>query len=106
MVVDEDRKIVQFEEKQSGITSAYANAGIYLLNRKLFPNVSAATQTSIECELFPRWLAEGRVLRAFVQSGPCIDIGTPERYQKAQAVLAAAEAGYDDALIATAKKQA
>ena len=74
VLVDQDRKIMQFEEKQSGLVSAYANAGIYLLNRKLFHDVSAAAQVSLERELLPRWLAEGRDLRAFVHDGPCIDI--------------------------------
>lgn len=106
VVVDRDRKIVQFEEKQSGLASAYANAGIYLLNRNLFHDVSAATQVSLERELLPRWLAEGRDLRAFVHDGPCIDIGTPERYQSAQLALAALEAGDDGSLIAAAKERA
>lgn len=106
VVVDSSYKIAQFEEKQSGIASAYANAGIYLLNRKLFHDVSATTQVSLERELLPRWLAEGRDLRAFVHDGPCIDIGTPERYQSAQAALATVEAGTDGSLIATAKERA
>jgi NDP-sugar pyrophosphorylase family protein len=106
VVVDSNYKIVQFEEKQSGIASAYANAGIYLLNRKLFQDVSAAAQVSLERELLPRWLAEGRALRAFADDGPCIDIGTPERYRSAQLALAAVEADGNGSLIATAKERA
>jgi len=106
VVVDSNYKITRFEEKQSGIASAFANAGIYLLNRKLFHDVSAATQVSLERELLPRWLAEERDLRAFVHDGPCIDIGTPERYQSAQLALAAVEAGTDGSLIAAAKERA
>jgi NDP-sugar pyrophosphorylase family protein len=56
--------------------------------------------------LLPRWLAEERDLRAFVHDGPCIDIGTPERYQSAQLALAAVEAGTDGSLIAAAKERA
>jgi NDP-sugar pyrophosphorylase family protein len=91
VVVDQDGTIVEFEEKQSHSTSPYANAGIYILNRKLFRDVPIATQVSLERELLPQWVAERKHLKAFVHDGPCIDIGTPERYQKAQQMLAEVE---------------
>jgi NDP-sugar pyrophosphorylase family protein len=45
----------------------------------------------LERELFPQWIQEGRRIKAFVHSGKCVDIGTPERYQTAQKALANAE---------------
>ena len=50
-------------------------------------------QVSLERELFPRWLEEGRNLRAFVWPGTCVDIGTPERYRSAQELLGSVEMG-------------
>jgi hypothetical protein len=49
-----------------------------------------------EEELFPRWLAEAKYIRAFSQSGNSIYIGTPERDQSAQEILANLEV--DEAL--------
>jgi NDP-sugar pyrophosphorylase family protein len=48
---------------------------------------------SLERELFPRWLGEGRDIRAFVCQDACIDIGTPERYWSAQELLGRVETG-------------
>lgn len=104
VIVNQNGTILQFEEKQSQPTSPYANAGIYILNRKLFQDIPAGTQLSLERELLPRWVAEGKHLRAFVHEGPCIDIGTPERYQSAQQMLADVEG--ESAPIETAKQRA
>jgi hypothetical protein len=41
-----------------------------------------------EEELFPRWLAEAKYIRAFSQSGNYVHIGTLERDQSAQEILA------------------
>jgi NDP-sugar pyrophosphorylase family protein len=48
-------------------------------------------RVSLEEELFPRWLAEGKNVRAYHHEGRCIDIGTPERYLSAQETLANVE---------------
>jgi len=45
----------------------------------------------LEQDLFPRWLQEGNYIRAFVHSGRCVDIGTPDRYRFAQDILANVE---------------
>jgi NDP-sugar pyrophosphorylase family protein len=91
--VDENRNVVRFQEKQHLSGSQYINAGIYLVARTLLCEAPAGLKISLEEELFPRWLAEGKSIRAFVVPGKCIDIGTPERYQSAQDLLASAEAG-------------
>jgi len=91
VLMDDRGWIREFKEKVSSSEFAYVNAGIYVLSRSLLFSIPAAVQVSIEHELFPRWLKENKLLRAVVFSGECIDIGTPERYRMAQAVLATAE---------------
>jgi NDP-sugar pyrophosphorylase family protein len=49
--------------------------------------------TELEAELFRRWRAESRNIRAFAWLGSCINIGTPERYWSAQEVLGNIEDG-------------
>ncbi|MGA8409299.1 MAG: hypothetical protein WB680_19155, partial [Candidatus Acidiferrales bacterium] len=75
----------------------YVNAGIYMVTKRILCEVASGVPVSIETDLFPRWLAEGKYLRAFVHRGECIDIGTPERYQSAQITLANVEAGVTSA---------
>jgi NDP-sugar pyrophosphorylase family protein len=91
VLMDGSGWIREFREKVSSSESAYVNAGIYVLSRSLLIGIPAAVQVSIEKELFPGWLRENKRLRAALYSGECVDIGTPERYRMAQAVLATAE---------------
>jgi mannose-1-phosphate guanylyltransferase len=91
--VDANGRVVAFSEKQAVTGKQFVNAGVYMAAKQILSAVSPGVQTSLEKELFPRWLAEGKYLRAFVHSGECIDIGTPERYQSAQVSLANVEDG-------------
>lgn len=50
----------------------------------------------LEEELFPRWLAEAKYIRAFSKSGNYVNIGTLERDRSAQEILANLEV--DEAL--------
>jgi NDP-sugar pyrophosphorylase family protein len=89
--VDSDGKVLGFKEKQSALGKQYVNAGIYTANKQILSETPVGTQVSLEAELFPRWLREGKRIRAFYHPGQCIDIGTPERYRNAQVALANAE---------------
>jgi len=83
--------VERFAEKQSSPGTPYFNAGIYIMSRSLLHNTPARLPVSLEQDLFPRWLQEGHHLKAFVCSGMCIDIGTPDRYHRAQDILANVE---------------
>lgn len=90
--VGSDKRVLGFQEKQSARGTLYVNAGIYLASKRILTEIPKGIQVSLEAELFPRWLREGKHLRAFFHQGQCIDIGTPERYRSAQVTLANAEA--------------
>ncbi len=91
VVFDEDRNVVQFSEKERSLFAQHLNAGIYMLSGELLHGIQPGLTISLERELFPQWIREGRRVKGFVHSGKCIDIGTPERYQVAQEVLAQVE---------------
>jgi NDP-sugar pyrophosphorylase family protein len=91
VLLDQNDRLVRFEEKQGPSGAKYLNAGIYLVSRSLLFDIPAGLQISLERELLPRWLKEGKYVKGFVHSGMCVDIGTPERYQGAQDRLAKAE---------------
>ena len=91
--VDDSGKVFGFKEKQSASGRQYVNAGIYILAKQLLSDIPPGVQVSLEMNLIPKWLAEGKHLQAFIHPGTCIDIGTPERYQSAQTTLADVEVG-------------
>jgi len=91
VLLDASGKLAGFAEKQSPFHSPHVNAGIYLMSRQMLYEIPSGLEVSLERELLPRWLRQGRDIRGFICSGRCIDIGTPERYRSAQDILAKVE---------------
>ena len=91
VLVDENNKLAGFAEKQSPFHAPYVNAGIYMMSRQMLYEIPPELEVSLERELLPRWLRQGKDIKGFVCSGRCIDIGTPERYRSAQNILANVE---------------
>jgi NDP-sugar pyrophosphorylase family protein len=91
VLVDVDGRLASFEEKLGAFRAPYVNAGIYAVSRPMLYEIPAGLEVSLERELLPRWLQQGRYIKGFVCLGRCIDIGTPERYRSAQDTLASVE---------------
>ena len=89
--LDGSGKLASFEEKQGPFHSPHANAGIYILSREMLYEIPTDVETSLERELLPEWLRRGKCIKAFIALAKCIDIGTPERYWRAQDILANVE---------------
>jgi mannose-1-phosphate guanylyltransferase len=91
--IDRHGRLERFAEKTSERDSdLHINAGIYLASRCTLLEISPGVQVSLENELFPRWLEAEKDMRTFLHDGRCVDIGTPDRYQFAQQLLANVEA--------------
>ena len=86
--LSEDGRVTAFAEKSPVLNTRYQSAGIYMFKKTLCSSISSTGKISLEEQLFPEWLANGKRIEGFVFSGGCIDIGTPERYSKAQNLLA------------------
>jgi NDP-sugar pyrophosphorylase family protein len=82
--LDSAGRVVSFREKalEADTRASYMNAGVYLLERSAFDGV-APGQASLEYELIPRWIANGSCY-GFVTTAEVVDIGTPDRYARAQ----------------------
>jgi len=91
VLLDGSGKLAGFAEKQDPFHAPYVNAGIYLMSRQMLYEMPPGLEISLEREFFPRWLRQGKYIKGFVCSGRCVDIGTPERYQRAQDILAKVE---------------
>ena len=89
--VDERSRLACFEEKPGSFHAPYLNAGIYIISRQMLYEITPRLEISLEKELLPQWLRQGKDITGFVCMGRCIDIGTPERYRSAQDILANVE---------------
>lgn len=87
VLLDDANNIVHFAEKAGPATGGHVNAGIYMLSADILQGIPRGIPISLEQELFPFWIREGRRIRSFIHRGNCIDIGTPDRYRTAQESL-------------------
>lgn len=92
LVTDHAGRVASFLEKQDSQGSRVFNAGIYSISKPLLSDIPSGVNLSLEKNVFPEWLAQGKRIQTFLHSGTCIDIGTPERYERAQQALAFSEA--------------
>ena len=81
ITVDPNRAITEFLEKAASRKSGLINAGVYLLERRIFEPQTEGSAFSLERDVFPQFVGHG--LYGVVGAGPFIDIGTPESYEMA-----------------------
>ncbi|MBW7990853.1 MAG: NTP transferase domain-containing protein [Planctomycetes bacterium] len=81
VTLDNLQRISGFEEKKAKARTGYINVGIYLFQKKILSFIPANTKYSLEYDLFPKLTNLDSF--AFVSRAELIDIGTPERYERA-----------------------
>lgn len=79
--IDQSNRIVRFREKNKMVKSSLINSGVYLFNKSVLKKMPSNRKFSLEKEFFPKILNE-KIL-GYHNQGFFIDIGTPERYLKA-----------------------
>ncbi len=93
VLCDEAGRVNQFLEKPSwerveGMTRKNINAGIYILDPKIFRELPKNKPVMFEHNVFPDLLNSGQPVYGFETDAYWIDIGNPEKYRAAhQAVL-------------------
>lgn len=83
--LDNDGRILSFDEKKAGAGKRLVNAGIYCFNRDVLSLMTWGAHMSLEKDLFPS--LRGTDINGFVTEEEFIDIGTPERYSQAKQSL-------------------
>jgi len=86
VALDHDGRVTEFIEKGIRAGPGLINAGVYLLRKKIVRGLPAGTAISLEREVFPRLL--DRRVYGLVCTGLFIDIGIPDDFNRAQALLA------------------
>lgn len=80
--VDNKGRIIRFKEKDAQASASYVSAGIYCFEKQIFRCMPRAQAFSIEQEFFPKLVKKS--FWGYRINNEFWDIGTPERYQKAQ----------------------
>jgi NDP-sugar pyrophosphorylase family protein len=76
-----DAKVVGFVEKSGKSAPGVINAGIYVFDRAIFPQIQEGP-VSLERDVFPQIMEQG--VYAAEHRGVFIDIGTPDDYDRAR----------------------
>lgn len=81
--LDKNGRIVGFQEKTAEHETGIVNAGAYLMKREIFSHMPPENVFSLERDFFPK-IFKIHSCGGFVFDGGFIDIGVPERYEKAK----------------------
>lgn len=74
-------RLTGFNEKTQESRPGTINGGIYLISRSLLDEIPKG-KVSLEHDMIPRWMREGKRLGGIVNEGYFIDIGVPDDYFK------------------------
>lgn len=84
-----DGRVVEFVEKPSPgrEPSSWANAGVYLIEPEVLRFIPPDQPFDFGAELFPLLIERGPPLYGYRSDALVLDIGTPQRYRRAQLLL-------------------
>lgn len=83
--MDDRFNITSFKEKVATQNSGLINAGVYFMNKDIFDYMPEIQKFSLENDFFPNMV--GKRCKGFIINCELIDIGTPERYEKAGHII-------------------
>ena len=81
VVTNELHEITSFNEKVVTDNLCLINAGIYFMQKEIFSHMPDRSRFSLELDFFPQMIGER--CAGFIIDRQLIDIGTPDRYEKA-----------------------
>jgi NDP-sugar pyrophosphorylase family protein len=81
-------EIVGFSEKKGVDDETYMNTGLYFFNKAVFGHIPSGSHFSLEYDLFPALIGKG--IYGYTTDADVVDIGTPERLEKAKGFFSGA----------------
>jgi len=78
-----DGRVLGFREKPAELIPGDINAGTYVLEPSALAGWEPGRNVSIEREIFPALIEQGRSLYGFLSDAYWMDLGTPEQYLQA-----------------------
>ncbi len=83
VMTDGESRVFEFREKPEDLVPGDINAGTYILDPTVLHGFARGERISIERQIFPSLIAEGRPVFGFLSSPYWLDLGTPEKYLQA-----------------------
>ena len=86
VITDENMKVLKFTEKPAPqeVVSDTVNAGVYIFSSpSVIKDIPEKREISLERDVFPAMIEEGRELYGYTHYGYWLDIGNVESYRKA-----------------------
>ena len=80
VVVDGEGRVKAFEEKPT--LNYMANAGIYVMERKILDSIPSGKTVSLETEVFPKLIAAGERVDAFFEPAYWADVGSMADFER------------------------
>ena len=77
---DADGRVVEFLEKPADPVPGDVNAGTYVLDPAVLHGFARGTNLSVERQIFPSVIADGRPVYGFLSDAYWMDLGTPAQY--------------------------
>jgi len=95
--IDSDGRVIKFLEKPKldEITTNLINAGTYVIEPEVLELVPKGINYSFERELFPFLLSKGEKVFGFPSKSYWLDLGTPQKYLKAQSDILDCKIDFD-----------
>jgi NDP-sugar pyrophosphorylase family protein len=90
ITIDNMNRILSFrqlEKEENTKTANFTNCGIYIFNKRVLSKIKKGEKVSLEKSVIPRLIELKYKIMGFTVNRDFIDIGTPERYKKAQVYL-------------------
>lgn len=85
VALGENNEIISFYEKKNTPSPGWVNAGVYIFKKSILDRIPTDKKISLEQELFPSMANDG--LFGFTTRSRLLDIGTPERLERARKSL-------------------
>ena len=82
-----DGRVIEFREKPAELVPGDINAGTYVLEVGSLVGWPRGENASIERDIFPRLISQGRPVFGFASDAYWLDLGTPEQYLQAHVDL-------------------
>lgn len=87
VAMGEGQRVVDFQERAVSQRTSHINSGIYCMSQEMKNHFPAKDAFSLEYDFFPG-LAASKKFFGFLSDTPAFDIGTPERYRRADEFFA------------------
>lgn len=84
VVLSDDEMVSSYKERGKAEES-FVNMGIYIMGKEILDRIPGKKAYSLECDLFPKMAGKG--FFGFDAKTQILDIGTPERYKRANNLL-------------------